>query len=281
MELDRVVDVVMERLRDDRSLAGDPEGLLGLLADHPEHDPHEVAARAREIWKEEATSGRSADRAQGAALLANALYRALGDEERSLRAGYEFLEIRYALAGDPEAYGSVREQLARLFARASELGIADLGFEAAALAADCTFFALREVEEPDRQARTVDVLLDDLLSTCDALRRCSDCRERVPLSFERFVSLSAATCEAVEVTLSGLGSASALLPDGASREGLDARMRRLAAAVEELVPDGFRYALHGAPEKSATTAGTLSRLSQQYGSRERARERLLASLGDG
>jgi hypothetical protein len=281
MERDAVVDALIEALRADRSLIGDSAALRRLLDGYPEHEPSDLAARAREIWKEEMGSAGNLDRAMGAAIVANAVYGAVGDEENGLRAGYDFLQSRYMLADDPDAYESVRAQLGRVYARASGLGLTDLAFRTATLAADCTYFAGTGMEEPARRAAVMDVLLADLLTTCHALRLCPACRTEVPLDFERFVSLVAAGYEVFERALSDLSTAGLWLPDDAAAQEFTARMRRLAAAVEELVPADFSYERFGDAEKSAETAGTLSRLSREYGSREGARSRLRASVGDG
>ena len=278
--LDRAVDDVIEILRADRALVEDGPALLRHLAAFDGRGQRAIAQHARGVWQHEVSTGGDIDRAQGAALVARALHGALGDEEESLRAGFDYLQTRFMIANDLGAYARVRQQLGVVAARASQRGMHDLTFDAAVAVADCSLFALMAATPGEQRAVVADALLGDLRLACETLEACPDCRTGRPATYDRFVSLATAAYEAIEQAQGDSATRSAWLPDEASEAALAGRLRTLAAATEALVPDDFAFR-DDAGGRTAQSAGTLARLSSTYGSAKRARARLRAALPDG
>jgi hypothetical protein len=276
MNIDQVVVELIQRVRDDRSLTHDKAALRRALAEYSEHTPVAIAQRAHRMFRE-FMSHKDAEDAQGAALVANVVFLSAGQEEPSLRAAYDFCQVRFMLANDFDAYGSIRAQFAGLYTRAKELGINDLVFRAATSMADCTYFAAES--EGTRRDAILNMLIDDLLIVCDATLGLSERPDIKSKDFARFVSL-VANAYALTEERQLAWPAPCFVADEASATDFAARMKRLASAVEELVPENFTFEALGGPDKSADIAAKLAALSSKSGSKAKARARLRASLSD-
>jgi len=278
MNIDTVVDEIIEHVRDDRSLTHDMPALLRVLANYPDLEPAAIAARAREIWKGAISAG-DMDRAQGSALIANIVYAAAGDEPNSIRAAYDFGQTRFMLANDVEAYASQRQQMITLCGRASELGMDDIAFNAAVSVSDCTFFAAECEPDPQRRDAMLYSVIGDVLSTCNVLRARKDKPATSSLHFQRFVSLATSAFSNIRQRLESMPLPFFAGEQGGYDEELTTRMRALAAALEEFVPDNFVCGENA--EKAARVSQALADLSKDSGSEARARSRLRALLLNG
>jgi hypothetical protein len=279
MDLDRAVRDVIEQVHSGAARPSDSAALERVLANYSASEWPAIAVRAREVWKSEAKSGRDIGRALSAALAASLVYRAAGNEEQSLRTGFDFLQTLFMVANDLDSYQSTREQLLKLFSRAKTLGILDVAFEAATAAADCAYFAI-ELSADKAKVPMLSALLEDIGIACAAARLCADCRTQRPASFEKFVSLLVAGYQTITEALANPSIADAWLATADKKAQFTAQMLLLAADSEALVPDDFHFVLHGEPEKSARAARILAEISTCCGDRTRAKSRLQRSIQD-
>lgn len=276
MDIEQVVAELIERIRSERSLTRDKEALRQVLAEHADHPPIAIARRAQSMISE-FLSHNDLDYAQGAALLANLVFLNAGDEASSLQSGYDFSSIRFMLANDVAAYESLRGQFAGLFSRTKELGLDALAVRSATAMADCTYFAASCEPVDGRRDAILNVLIHDLLVVTDAVKASAERPDTASPDFARFVSLAANAYALIEERRQRL-PAPYFCADEGSAADFDARMARLASAIEEMVPVDFTFGPEYGADKSADIAAKLAAFSKRSGSDEKARARLRASL---
>lgn len=184
-----------------------------------------------------------------AAISASMLWIHLGDREQSLVSYVDWQQIEYMRAETPAEYDAARQSLRRATEMAEEVGSRDEAFKAAAIAADCSFWAALGAEgAAEKQRRLVQTLRDviDVAPLADPA---------VAVSFERYVSLLAATASEA---MSTIWSASH------EAEAADL-LRELASVADAVVPIDFRYEQAGDAEKTAGTASILAELLDAHG----------------
>jgi CHAT domain-containing protein len=166
-------------------------------------------------------------------------------------------------AKTPDAFRQVRQHALLVVAEATKVQQTAIAFEAAVLAAHCTYRTL-PVERQSQDQHWAETELADLT---EAARRFSDSVSRP--WFERYVNLLAATMD--HLTEGVLPRIHATIENA---------MRRLAASAEQTIPPDFSYRVtkqESDPEGIAT-AQSLAVLSWRYGSADVARARLREAI---
>lgn len=236
--------------------AHDPAKLSESLALHVNEITPELAIEARDVF-DQALDASQTGLARAAIWVATMIHLQLGNRYEALKAMIDFHQHEFMAANTAEAYVAVSESCDSLIPKAKEITALDLVFRAALVAADSAFYAANSSStEKERQpwllnaVRQLVVAADNWQSSLGTnwLRK--------------FATLLGATIDEVEQRLWS----------ETEQEEIRVATRRLTAATEESLPAIFEFP--GEPEKTATLARFLARLSYQHGNATVARSRL-------
>ncbi len=163
------------------------------------------------------------------------------------------------LANTADAYESVYRSAQQVGDRATQLGLPEIAFRGAVLAADATFFHSKLAEGNQRHG---ELLAQTLVAVADALARLRHASSSTWA--ERLISLTAAAVEAAT-------SQYFLV-----QEDIESALAQLTPRVERSIPADFAYSVEqiGNWGKSISTARALAHLSYSHGNAAIASARL-------
>jgi CHAT domain-containing protein len=179
-----------------------------------------------------------------------------------LAARINLVQAEFERAETPQAYLQARDHALLLLADADKSSQAALAFEAAVIAADCTYFTF----PVDRQSQDKHWAVAELSDLAVAARHMVASPEG--LSFERYVNLLAASVDHID---------SGVLPR--IEKPIEDLLRFLAKSSEQTIPPNFHYRATRKrgqdSEDDIRTGKSLAELSQRFGLLSVARSRLL------
>lgn len=177
------------------------------------------------------------------------------------------VEREFERSDAPEEYAKTRAHALALMAEADSAKKALIAFQAAVIAADCTYFTTLESVQSQNEV-WAKAELTDLHET--ALRFTDEVQGNWFASrswFERYVNLLAASA-------SHLGVLPVAYPD------LRILSQQLAADAEKTIPTTFNYRVMINKADNVETVKNLARLSWKYGSGDVARARFQYAIGE-
>ena len=233
----------------------DNEAFTAMMDGHSREITPELAIEAHGIFIE-AMKTQQFGYAAKAACTASSLYLALGDRHAGLKHYIYFQQMRYMVASTEEAYQNIREVATGLISMAEEISAFDLAFASATLAANCAYFTGDLQDAPAAKEQWMRLTLGDLILASGYGPRA------VRDDLEQFVSLLTGFMEIITTLVPS--------PDTV----LELQLRQLAQAVENFVPEDFRFQIYGDSTKSANSARWLAVLSRRFGNSDVAKRRL-------
>lgn len=185
-------------------------------------------------------------------------------QDGALQASLDAVQREFEHAQTPSAYQQARAHALLVMKEGDQTKRPVIAFQAALIAADCTYFATAE----DRQSQDREWAKAEMTDLNEAARRFTDAASRPWV--ERYVNLLAAS--AMHILQGVLPKIQPALKD---------LCRQLAADAERTIPEKFHYrARQDRTEDDVETERNLARLSWQYGSRNSARARLLNAIDE-
>ena len=179
------------------------------------------------------------------------------------------LDVEFEQAQTPDAYAKTRAHAQALMAEADKTNKAVLGFEAAVVAADCTYFAT-ESSDQDQNAGWAKAEMADLHEA--ARRYTTEVKDNwfaSRPSYERYANLLTASADHMS-----RGVLHVVNPE------LNDLRRQLAAEAEKTISATFSYRVMEGKADNVETQWNLARLSWDYGSREVARARFKSAIDE-
>jgi hypothetical protein len=233
----------------------DPTAARAFMDQHSSEITSQLAQEAHDRFLN-AAQAQQWSYAMAAASISSSLYLRLGQRYEGLRNYFYLHQTRYLAASSEEEYQDIRETAIQLISYAEEISALDVAFEAATLAANCSYFTADLMRMPAEKERWLRLALNDLiLASGYGPHAKGD-------GLEQFVSL-----------LTGFSENFTQLvptPDSA----LQIRLGQLTQAVEQFVPEDFQFQRIGDWNKTVHSARWLAVLSRRFGNSDVARRRL-------
>jgi hypothetical protein len=203
----------------------------------------QLGAAVRQVFDEALAAQRGGD-AMAAAYLAASIYQALGDQTNRVANLFDFLQVRFMMAGTPPQYQAVREQAMSLVGLADDAKSPRFAFYASVLAADCAFFVTQGTND---SAAWIVTTLRDL----NAVSERADGFQK-DLNFVKFVDLLA--------NVANMAMPRVFLDK--DQADVDSLLKALAQRVDTLIPPDFEYPNN--PQQTAKITAVLTDLTDRY-----------------
>jgi len=240
-----------------RQTASGPEALGAWL----EQNPNALTPQFVEEVKHyaiEATQNGDGNAALAAHLLAASLQIRIGDRDGFLGSQLNQAEVLFMMANTSEAYEDPFNIATGVVEKAQQIDAPDKVFWAIGLATDSAYFASEAALDSATKEQWLVTAVDTLLRLEDV----TPTKDAPPL-WERFVSVLVAIYQTINQH-----------PWQPDISVMEARLRRLAALAEKLIPVPFTFQ---DPKKTQHAVNQLSELSKDYGSVAAAEARLKGS----